>query len=140
MATQSIYGHPYHWEYKDKFTEDGHVEIRAWCKDRNGGTFLLRIRDYEPSCYLELPMETVEGKSFMWSKHKISEIISYIAFVMKENAPVRCNITSKEKLYWFDATPDKDGVYHGRESLFLDLSFRSMDALRHCFQSVQETT
>lgn len=133
MATQSIYGHPYHWEYKDKFTEDGHVEIRAWCKDRDAGTFLLRIRDYEPSCYLELPMETVEGKSFMWSKHKISEVVSYIAFVMKENAPVRCNITSKEKLYWFNATPDKDGVYHGRESLFLDLSFRSMDALRHCF-------
>lgn len=133
MASPPVQGHPYHWEYKDGFTEDGHVEVRAWCKDKESNTFLMRIQDYEPSCYLEFPTETLDGRGIYWSNHKISEVINYLSFVMKESAPTRCDITSKEKLYWFDATPDDGGVYHGNQSIFLHLHFKSMNDLRFLY-------
>jgi len=99
----------YDWQIKE--TEDNTTVLYAWCLNEQSESVLVRIEDYNVSCYLEIPE---------WSEMQIRSFTSFIrkAFKSKKLSfyPVQ-----RQKLYYFN----KGKLYN-----MLKINFESNNDMR----------
>jgi len=104
---------PYEHIVKDNFRGRNTTEIHLWALNRNSDTCLLRVQDYYPSCYIELPDLNIE-----WNSHNAIPISNWIKTKMSEDI-ISISETERRPLYY----------YNEHTSLFLFVQFKSSGAL-----------
>ena len=106
MATKFTSGEffSYYWYVDEKETDI--TSIRAYGLDENNKNICLRIDDFTPYIYLELPEKTSNGYTIDW-KSKVQSLGSRLDEILKENTPIKKSLKYKHKLY--GAKIDKNG-------------------------------
>ena len=94
----------YYWYVDEKETDI--TSIRAYGLDENNKNICLRIDDFTPYIYLELPEKTSNGYTIDW-KSKVQSLGSRLDEILKENTPIKKSLKYKHKLY--GAKIDKNG-------------------------------
>ena len=135
--TVKIRGFPFHWETKDEFTDNGSVEIRAWCKDENSNEFLMRIQDYPVICRLELPTK-IGRRSITWDPPKRQEVFNSLKYRLRYNAPFKFLYRSMPKLYYYDESVDSSGNTSIRKYPMMTLFFRNLKSMYYCGSMMKE--
>lgn len=128
---KTITGHGYDWQMKDCYTDDEHVEIQAWCLDKESKPFLLRIQDYPVTCYIELPT-FIGRRSKIWTRHDCQDVFNYISFRMSDNRPTGFIFKYMPKLYYYRAFVNKDGEYESKKYPMLWIMFKNLRAMYYC--------
>ena len=93
----------YYWYVDDKEKEI--TSIRAYGLDENNKNICLRIDDFTPYIYLELPVKTTNGSNIDW-KTKAQSLGDRLDDILKEQKPIKKKLQYKNKLY--GAEIDKD--------------------------------
>lgn len=96
----------YHWDLKDD--REGDSSIFAWTLDQNSKVNLVRIEDYRPNCYLELP-PFVKGsiKQHTWQDIELLHDYLVNAFPDLNIQPFRDgDYSRKHRLYMHDVYSD----------------------------------
>jgi DNA polymerase elongation subunit (family B) len=106
MSSKFISGEffSYYWYVDEKQTEV--TSIRAYGLDENNKNICLRIDDFTPYIYLELPEKTSNGYTIDW-KSKVLSLGSRLDEILKNNTPIKKTLQYKHKLY--GARIDKNG-------------------------------
>lgn len=121
----SIVAHPYDWSIQDESTDEGHVAIHAWCLDRESNPYLIRVEDFDPWIYVELPI-FVNRTLKRWTDSDIEIIQHWLHAKMGEDfAPTEVKFIQAKKLYYYRG----DKTYP-----MLKVSFRSLKAMQRCSQ------
>lgn len=135
--------HPFDWTLQDKGSSEETPSIRAWCLDRNSVPHLLRIENYLPTCYIQLPT-VVNGSFFEWNSTRAYSVIGSIKYWLKESQPLGANFLYKPLLYDFEPLlrdqiwpydPTKDDPYIKYPTCqypFIYLTFRNLADLNEC--------
>ena len=55
--------HAFDWTVEDKATNEDTPSIHIWCLDRQSVPHLVRVENFLPTCFLQLP-EIVNGDLF----------------------------------------------------------------------------
>ena len=110
---------PYFWHWDD--TEKDVTVFRVYALDKQNKTVVIRINDFTPYCYLELP-DRVDGQAFVWDATKSQMLTNSIAERLKGSGPIKTSFVMKKRLYYSHLS--KDGK---KERLFpyLLLAFSS---------------
>ena len=110
---------PYFWHWDD--TEKDVTVFRVYALDKQNKTVVIRINDFTPYCYLELP-DKVDGQPFVWDATKSQMLTNSIAERLKGSGPIKTSFVMKKRLYYSHLS--KDGK---KERLFpyLLLAFSS---------------
>jgi DNA polymerase elongation subunit (family B) len=108
----------YEWQYRTN--EDDKSEIYSWCLDDKSNSFLVRVTDYYPSLFLQLPNRS-NNMGIIWSLDKITQINKWIKNLTRENSPITSCHCKKEKLYYHKKNKYSD---------FLELTFRNEEQMR----------
>lgn len=96
--------HAYEWQAEDY---QGRVEIRGWCISQTNQSVLVRIRDFDASCYVELP------SGYSWTGNTLASLVR--ALESKATVPFASHsIEQRTKLYH----------YNPKTQAFLLCSFR----------------
>lgn len=120
----SIIAHPYDWSIQDESTEDGHVSIHAWCLDRESNPYLLRIEDFHPWLYCELPERDRFGQTRRWTDYDIDTIRQWLNVKLGEDsAPVDVRLIQGKKLYYYQGN---------KRYPMLKIAFQSLRAMDRC--------
>ena len=101
--TQGIF-FSYYWYIDEK--EKDIASIRAYGLDEHNKNICLRIDDFTPYIYLELPVKTSNGSTIDW-KSKVQSLGERLDEILHENKPIKKKLQYKHKLY--GAEIDKDG-------------------------------
>ena len=108
----NVTGHAYDWQVKDFYTDKNHLEIQAWCLDRESKPFLMRVQDFPATCYIELP-SMVGRKRKQWRKEDADKVFSYLKFCLQDNPPEHYFFNWMQKLYYYKSVvisdPDNPG-------------------------------
>ena len=94
---------PYSWHLDDEQTEITH--IRAYGLDENNKNVCLRIDNFTPYVYIELPLEVQpSNKKIEWNAAKAQLVGNKINEILKHQKPVSMKLMMKKKLYgaYFD--------------------------------------
>ena len=102
LTQSAFYG--YYWYIDEK--EKDITSIRAYGLDENNKNICVRINDFTPYIYLELPQKTSNGSAINW-KAKIQSLGERLDDILKDNKPIKKKLQYKHKLY--GAEIDKDG-------------------------------
>ena len=114
----------YNWEEGDfKYINSDHSTILGWCLNPKSESTLLRFETFPLICYIELPSQTIKGRSINWTESKANSVYQYLSFVLGDHKPFAQSFVWKKKLYYYQA----EKTYP-----FLFLMFNSKEALRHC--------
>ena len=97
----------YHWFQKDEETDDGDFQtvIYMFGLDKNNKNTCLKIEDFTPYCYIELPTNVVwNDKNKMRIQNKMEELIgernvNLIKFVKKKRLFYNHKILKDDKFY-----------------------------------------
>lgn len=114
--------HAYNWEEEDKYTDDDRTAIHAWSLDRDSKPYLLRFQDFPVFCHVELPLY-VNRRLYRWSNEDCNKIMSYLRYVLEDDAPEDGLLKMSSKLYYYR----QDKKYP-----MLLLKFRTVKAMKHC--------
>lgn len=128
---KTITGHGYDWQMKDCYTDDEHIEIQAWCLDKESKPFLLRIQDYPVTCYIELPT-FIGRRSKIWTRHDCQDVFNYISFRMSDNRPTGFIFKYMPKLYYYRALVNNEGEYESKKYPMLWIMFKNLRAMYYC--------
>lgn len=131
MNTINLTGHAYDWTVKDCYTDDNHVEIQAWCLDRDSKPFLMRIQDYPATCYIELPTH-IGRRNKIWRKSDAKLVYDYISYVTRENPPIGFIFKQMRKLYYYRASVGNDGVYTPKKYPMMMMMFPNLKSMWAC--------
>ena len=88
---------PYFWHWDDNEKEVTVFRIYALTKDNK--TVVLRINDFTPYCFLELP-EKVDGVEIRWDASKAQLLSNAINGRLKSHGPIKTSFTMKKRLYY----------------------------------------
>ena len=88
---------PYFWHWDDNEKEVTVFRIYALTKDNK--TVVLRINDFTPYCFLELP-EKVDGVDIKWDASKAQLLSNAINGRLKSHGPIKTSVTKKKRLYY----------------------------------------
>jgi DNA polymerase elongation subunit (family B) len=94
---------PYTWHLDDEQTEVTH--IRAYGLDENNKNVCLRVDDFTPYVYIELPLQVQpSNKQIEWNAAKAQLVGNKINEILKHQKPVSMKLMMKKKLYgaYFD--------------------------------------
>ena len=88
MSSKFISGEffSYYWYVDEKQTEV--TSIRAYGLDENNKNICLRIDDFTPYIYLELPEKTSNGYTIDW-KSKVLSLGSRLDEILKNNTAIK---------------------------------------------------
>lgn len=101
------------WEINDGGDKSFHIE--AYSHNRESEPVLIRIEEFTPWCYAELPDRN-------WEQHNISNIQKHLTKILGDDAPLKCVLTWRKKYYY----------YRGEKKYpLLLVSFKNMSALKH---------
>lgn len=122
LYTRELILHAYDWQVEDPKHKDEHVEIRAWCLDRDSNPYLLRFNDFPAICWVELPM-TIGDKRVNWTKDKCLILFNYLKYVLGDDAPINFMCRMLNKLYYYR---------RNHKFPFMLLTFPRISAMEHC--------
>lgn len=111
---------PYDWHFEDN--NDEIYTCRIWCHNENSERVLLRIEDYNPGCYIEMPI-IIDNRVIVWSDEMLTLFVNFLYKALGKNKPISVIPEFKEKL---------QGFREHRKTLFLNCRFRSSEAKKHC--------
>ena len=94
----------YYWYVDEKEKEI--TSVRVYGLDENNKNICLRIDDFTPYIYLELPVKTANGSNIDW-KSKAQSLGDRLDDILKEHKPIKKKLQFKHKLY--GAEIDKNG-------------------------------
>ena len=94
----------YYWYVDEKEKEI--TSVRVYGLDENNKNICLRIDDFTPYIYLELPVKAANGSNIDW-KSKVQSLGDRLDDMLKEHKPIKKKLQFKHKLY--GAEIDKDG-------------------------------
>jgi len=94
----------YYWYVDEKEKEI--TSVRVYGLDENNKNICLRIDDFTPYIYLELPVKTANGSNIDW-KSKVQSLGDRLDDILKEHKPIKKKLQFKHKLY--GAEIDKNG-------------------------------
>ena len=120
METGSLFS--YYWHESD---EDELVRIRLYGIGVASSRTLVRIEDFTPYAYLELPEKTVAGSSIPWNRLYAQRVLDAIA-ERTRTRPAKSHFLYKRKLYFHSR--DREG--REMRSPFLLVSFLSSGSRR----------
>jgi DNA polymerase elongation subunit (family B) len=86
----------YYWCIDERDTEI--TSIRVYGLDRNNKNVCLRIDDFMPSIYIELPLYTTRNTKIKW-ENSISSLINKLNDILKEHSPIVNKLVYRHKLY-----------------------------------------
>ena len=105
------------WQDDPELAQQG-FHIEAYGHNKDSEPVLIRIENFTPYSLLELP----EIKGHVWTQNDATLFHDYFRMRMKGNAPLKCNLTHRKRLYY----------YRGEKTFpLLQVSFKTEDALRH---------
>jgi len=112
-----VFFRPFEWKKYDSDPEnpERQFHVEAYAHNRDSEPVLIRIEDFTPFCYLELPDKE-------WTNADAIAIHGWFRKRMGQNAPVKCVLTRRKRLYYFRGT---------KTYPLLMMSFRTEEALRH---------
>lgn len=111
---------PYDWKSQDNINEI--YTCRIWCHNEKSERVLLRIEDYQPGCYIEMPI-IVEDRVVVWTEDMLRIFVNHLIKALGNNKPISIIPEYKEKL---------QGYKNHQKCLFLNCRFRSSEAKKHC--------
>lgn len=120
---------PFQWQYSDeKNDDDDSVQtiIRVYGWNEKNESVAIRIDDFQNPIWIELP-STIE-----WTDTKLRALHDHlIGFNIKNPHlnPINVTIQQKHKLYYADVEKLPDGTYKKKLYSFLQLTFRSCEAV-----------
>ncbi len=103
-------------------TGNPNVNIHLWSLDQQSNPWLVRIHDFPPFCFVELPT-IINGKVHNWTQLSAGRVADFIIGAMKENAPKTWHFDMRQKLYYFQ---------NDKKYPMLILFFTTLEALNHC--------
>ena len=96
----------YSWSINEE--EENLTEIRIWGLNYNNKSVCLKIRDFSPYIYLELP----DNYDYFRNMHLITEIRNKISSICgKNNEPLGAELVKKKKLYGAQIDNNKKQIY-----------------------------
>jgi len=116
---------PFDWQ---KYDDQDETHILCWCLDEDSDPCLLRITNYFPHCWFELP-EIIEGEAFLWDDQSVHIFILWLSKILKDHSPIKYELERRKSYYYYQ----KD-----RLRPFLKLYFKSDDAMRHCINLLKK--
>ena len=118
--------HAFDWQIYDGEISNDKTELRAWCKDEDSKTNLVRFQGFPVMAHLELP-SMVNGKYVSWNKRKAKRVFTYFQNALKKNAPFGYDFRHRSKLYYLQS----------KKTAFLLLMFNNLKAMKACKRLVQ---
>jgi DNA polymerase elongation subunit (family B) len=97
---------PYDWTEKDM----DHLSIRMWGLDKESKPNLIRIENFKPYIFAELPSCVGSNTNFKWTSHLVGIFKRYLCFVLKGDAPTMVSIKPSKDLYYFQGDIKKSYV------------------------------
>ena len=125
---------PYSWHLDDEQTEVTH--IRAYGLDENNKNVCLRVDDFTPYVYIELPLEVQpSNKQINWNAAKAQLVGNKINEMLKDKKPVSMKLMMKKKLYgaYFDENKKR------KLFPYLFCNFYSKHDIRRLFYMTQKS-
>lgn len=115
---------PFSWEIEDETGDNNTTNIHCWCLNENNETLLVRIDDYRPSIYVELPQK-VNGIDYPWSQGAIKPIINLL---LRRNGigNVESKFLRRHKLYF----------HQEKKYPFIHLTFDTIKAMKSAVWSL----
>lgn len=126
-----VTGHAYEWDIKDCYTDTDHVEIQAWCKDRDSKEFLMRVQDFPAVCQIELPSH-VGRKAKVWRDRDVRRIINYLSYILKDCPPQSHVLRYMPKLYYYRSGIDGKGNYVPKKYPVVMVTFANLKGMWAC--------
>lgn len=121
MENNTLFLQAFNWEIVDEAGENGSVAIHCWALDRESKTHLLRIEDYNTTCFVELP-SIIEGMNVEWFDRDVDAFVSSLMGKLGNSSPVDYKFLYRHRLYY----------YNKRKFPMVQLSFRTLAALNEC--------
>lgn len=117
----SFHTFPYYWSYDDT---DGVEIIRIFGINEKNETTYLKITDFTPYVYLELPSE------FKWNENLAQMVINALERTIKyTDRPLKKSLVFRKKLYYSHVS-FKDDVPTEKEFPFLFLTFATHSSIK----------
>jgi DNA polymerase elongation subunit (family B) len=127
---QEIVVHSYDWQVSED-QETGNTNIHCWGLDRDSKPHLLRIRDFEPFCYVELP-KYLNNSLVQWRGFREKLVYQTICNMLGEDQPHKYEFCLREKLYFYKGETDLQKKYP-----MLLVYFRSLKSMNTCKYKLQ---
>lgn len=112
---------PFTWDVVDQAGEEGKIQIRCWCLDREDKNYLIRIEDYPASCFIELP-SSIEGRLVDWFDSDVDNFMRTLLTKLGQWAPQNFSLSYKPKLYYFQE----------KKFPMIHLTFNTLEAMDRC--------
>jgi len=110
------------------YTDDNEKEItiiRSYCIDENGDTVCVRISDFTPFIYIELPDTDIRGDPILWTSGKAQILGNKLNDIMGQQKPIKKNFMYKKRLYYAHLEEGKRKTFP-----YLFLTFSNVDDIR----------
>jgi DNA polymerase delta subunit 1 len=122
-STMRISFKPMEWKKWEDDPEEPEQKfhIEAYGHNKESESVLVRIEDYNPYFYAELPDK-------QWSQGDIILIHEHLKKRLGNHAPLKCVLTRRKRLYYFRGA---------KTYPLLLLSFSTEEAMRHCFNTIK---
>ena len=117
---------PYHWFVDDSETEV--TAIRVYGIGENNENICLRINDFTPYIYLELPTH------IPWNESKIQLLVNKIDDILKDKKSIKKSLIWKYKLYGANINPDGTRM----KFPYLFLSFSNKNDYKPLMYTIQK--
>ena len=119
---ENVKVHAYDWKPGND-SETGNTTINCWALDKESNSHLLRISNFDPFCYLELPLY-LNNSYVRWDGFREKLVFQRICEILGDNKPYRYIFQHKKKYYY----------YKGKEKKYpmLLLCFKSTEAMMEC--------
>lgn len=117
---------PIDWEYEDKVGYKEALQIRIWCLDKENQPALVRIENYMPFFYFELPGPGERGGRKRWSGDDAETIYNSMAKALKDDKEhfgeyKESDFKYCKTLYYYQPTPRP----------MIMMRFRNIKAMNH---------
>ena len=130
------YAHVYAYMHK---IEDEHKRcvVRMYCLRQDGGTSIVKMREFKPYFYLEVPSEYTTNVN---KKEKLKQWMNMsreyktcacngICICQKERMVPKWQWSYRKRLYFVNKEKNADGMYTNRKELFIKCEFDSLKYL-----------
>ncbi len=122
MKKRTVFPYFWHWDKNEKEV----TVFRVYCLDKQNKTVVMKINDFTPYCYLELPTE-IDGQPFVWDTIKAQLLTNSIKNKLRSHEPIKTAFTMKKKLYYCNIDP---ATKKAKMFPYLMLAFSSPDDRR----------
>lgn len=105
------------------YEQDGTLGIRIFgINEKNESVYIL-VDDFKKYIYIELPSQTVQEKSIIWSSPCVTSLCTKLDSLCKDYKIIKKEIKSLKKLYFAKMDVSPEGMYSEKKYPFLKLYF-----------------